>query len=90
MGNSANLKKNWWFQTKMCASPDLFSVCSEIILPNLEGCPRIKVGRFKISNSRYSNHILLDAKNKEDLQQLFDFEEESSKKGLELNNKKTK
>ena len=73
----------------MCASPDLFSVCSEIILPNLEGCPRIKVGRYLNSNSRYSNHILLDAKNK-DLQQLFDIEEESGKKGLELNNKKTK
>ena len=73
----------------MCASPDLFSVCSEIILPNL-GCPRIKVGRYKISNSRYSDHILLDATKKEDLQQLFDIEEESSKKGLELNNKKTK
>ena len=43
-----------------------------------------------VNNLRYANDTVLIAENKEDLQQLLDIiEEESSKKGLELNNRKT-
>ena len=67
-------------------SPDLFSPCREMIMRNLEGYSRIKVGGHNVNNTRYTDDTLLIAENKEDLQQLLDIvEEESRKKGLELN-----
>ncbi|GFO35533.1 RNA-directed DNA polymerase from mobile element jockey [Plakobranchus ocellatus] len=64
-------------------SPDLFSLYSEIIMRNSENHPGIKVGGQNINNLRY-------AENKEDLQKLLNIvEQESRKKGLELNSKKT-
>ncbi|GFN92238.1 endonuclease-reverse transcriptase [Plakobranchus ocellatus] len=71
-------------------SPDLFSLYSEIIMRNLENHPGIKVGRQNINNLRYADDTVLIAENKEDLQKLLNIvEEESRKKGLELNSKKT-
>ncbi|GFO09658.1 endonuclease-reverse transcriptase, partial [Plakobranchus ocellatus] len=71
-------------------SPDLFSLYSEIIMRNLENHPGIKVGGQNINNLRYADNTVLIAENKEDLQKLLNIiEEESRKKGLELNSKKT-
>ena len=57
---------------------------------NLEGHPGIKVGGHNINNLRYADDTILIAENREDLQMLLDIvEEESRKKGLELNKKKT-
>ncbi|GFO04754.1 retrovirus-related pol polyprotein from type-1 retrotransposable element r2 [Plakobranchus ocellatus] len=71
-------------------SPDLFSLYSEIIMRNLENHPGIKVGGKNINNLRYADDTVLIAENKEDLQKLLNIvEEESRKKGLELNSKKT-
>ncbi|GFO02086.1 endonuclease-reverse transcriptase [Plakobranchus ocellatus] len=71
-------------------SPDLFSLYSEIIMRNLENHPGIKVGGQNINNLRYADDTVLIAENKEDLQKLPNIiEEESRKKGLELNRKKT-
>ena len=57
---------------------------------NLEGYPGNKVGGLKVHNLRYADDAVLIAQSKENLQQLIDnAEEESSKKGLELNSKKT-
>ncbi|GFO47360.1 endonuclease-reverse transcriptase [Plakobranchus ocellatus] len=71
-------------------SPDLFSLYSEIIMRNLENHPGIKVGGQNINNLRYADDTVLIAENKEDLQKLLNIvEEESRKKGLELNSKKT-
>ena len=71
-------------------SPDLFFFYSEIIMRHLEGYPRIKVGGHNGNDLRYADDFGLIAETKEDLQQLLDIvEEERSKKGLGLNNKKT-
>ncbi|GFO12710.1 endonuclease-reverse transcriptase [Plakobranchus ocellatus] len=71
-------------------SPDLFSLYSEIIMRNLENHPGIKVGGQNIKNLRYADDTVLIAENKEDLQKLLNIvEEESRKKGLEMNSKKT-
>ncbi|GFO13624.1 endonuclease-reverse transcriptase [Plakobranchus ocellatus] len=57
---------------------------------NLEGHPGIKIGGSNINNLRYADDTVLIAENEKDLQQLLDIvKEESEKKGLELNRKKT-
>ena len=59
-------------------------------MQNLEGNRGIKVGGHKLNNLRHADVTVLMPENKEDLQQLLDIvEEESRKKGLELNNKST-
>ena len=59
-------------------------------MQNLEGNPGIKVGGLNLNNLRHTADTVLMPKNKEDLQQLLDIvEEESRKKGLELNSKST-
>ncbi|GFO09438.1 retrovirus-related pol polyprotein from type-1 retrotransposable element r2 [Plakobranchus ocellatus] len=71
-------------------SPDLVSLYSQIIMRNLENHPGIKVGGQNINNLRYADDTVLIAENKEDLQKLLNIvEEESRKKGLELNSRKT-
>ena len=71
-------------------SPDIFSLYSDIIMQNLEGNQRIKVGGLNLNNLRHANDTVLMPENKEDLQQLLDIvKEESRKKGLELNSKST-
>ncbi|GFN87694.1 hypothetical protein PoB_001420000 [Plakobranchus ocellatus] len=68
----------------------LFSLYSEIIMQNLENHPGIDVGGQNINNLRYADDTVLIAENKEDLQKLLNIvEEESRKKGLELNSKKS-
>ncbi|GFO07610.1 endonuclease-reverse transcriptase [Plakobranchus ocellatus] len=70
--------------------PDLFFFYSEIIMRNLENHPGIKVGGQNINNLRYADDTVLIAENKEDLQKLLNIvQEESRKKGSELNSKKT-
>ncbi|GFO16572.1 catenin (cadherin-associated protein), alpha 3 [Plakobranchus ocellatus] len=50
----------------------------------------IKVGGQNINNLRYADDTVLIAENKEDLQKLLNIvDEESRKKGLELNSEKT-
>ncbi|GFR71836.1 endonuclease-reverse transcriptase [Elysia marginata] len=57
---------------------------------NLENCPGIKVGGYNVNNIIYADDTVLIAENKDDLQKLLNIvEEESRKKGLELNSKKT-
>ncbi|GFO28243.1 endonuclease-reverse transcriptase [Plakobranchus ocellatus] len=57
---------------------------------NLEGHPGIKIGGSNINNLRYADDTVLIAENEKDLPQLLDIvKEESEKKGLELNRKKT-
>ena len=59
-------------------------------MQNLEGNPGIQVGGHNLNNLRHADDTVLLPKNKEDLQQLLDIvEEESRKKGLELNSKST-
>ncbi|GFS00757.1 endonuclease-reverse transcriptase [Elysia marginata] len=60
-------------------------------MQNLENCPGIKVGGYKVNNIRYyADDTVLIAENKDNLQKLLNIvEEESRKKGLELNSKKT-
>ena len=69
-------------------SPNLFSHYFEIIMQNLEGYSRIKVGGHIVNNLRYTDDTVLIVEKKEDLQQLLDIVEEENK-GLELNSKKT-
>ena len=71
--------------------PQTFSLSIEkIIMQNLEENPGIKVGGLILNNLRHSDDTVLMPANKEDLQQLLDIvEEESRKKGLELNSKST-
>ena len=57
-------------------------------MENLEGYPRIKVGGRNKHHLRYADDTGSILENKEDLRQLLDiFEEQSRKKGLELNSK---
>ncbi|GFR76316.1 endonuclease-reverse transcriptase [Elysia marginata] len=59
-------------------------------MQNLENCPGINVGGYNVNNIRYADDTVLIAENKDDLQKLLNIvEEESRKKGLELNSKKT-
>ena len=59
-------------------------------MQNLEGNPGIKVGGHNLNNLRHKDNTVLMPENKEDFQQLLDIvEEESRKKGLELNSKST-
>ena len=71
-------------------SPDLFSLYSEKIMRNLEGMPGIPVGGHNINNLRYADDTVLIAEDEGNLQALLDVVvEESNKKGLSLNSKKT-
>ena len=70
--------------------PQIFSTYCEMIMRNLERYSEIKVGGHNVNSLRYADDTLLIEENKEDLQQLLNIvEEESRKKGLELNRKKT-
>ncbi|GFO17364.1 RNA-directed DNA polymerase from mobile element jockey [Plakobranchus ocellatus] len=63
---------------------------SKSIFIALSKKPGIKVGGQNINNLRYADDTVLIAENKEDLQKLLNIvEEESRKKGFELNSKKT-
>ncbi|GFR74690.1 endonuclease-reverse transcriptase [Elysia marginata] len=71
-------------------SPDLFSLYSEFIVRNIERLRGIHIGGHIINNLKYADDIVLIAENTKDLQRLLDIvREESQKRGLELNSKKT-
>ncbi|GFO32339.1 endonuclease-reverse transcriptase [Plakobranchus ocellatus] len=68
---------------------DYTKAFDRIIMRSLENHPGIKVGGQSINNLRYADDTALIAEIKEDLQKLLNIaEEESRKKGLELNSKK--
>ena len=54
MGKSAH-KKN----KGRVLSPDLFSAYDDIIMQNLEGYPRIKVGGHNVHHLRYAAAVLI-------------------------------
>ena len=64
MRTSAHSKKKMKHGVRQggALSPDLFPVYSDIIMPNLEGYPRIKVRGYKMSNFRYSDHAVVCGK----------------------------
>ena len=71
-------------------SPDLFNLYSETILRELDGMPGLKIGGKTINNLRYGDVTLLIAENEKDLQNLLNIvKNESRKKSLDLNSKKT-
>ena len=71
-------------------SPDLFNLYSETILRGLEDMPGLKIGGKIINNLRYADNTALIAENQKDLQNLLNVvKNESRKKGLDLNSKKT-
>ncbi len=71
-------------------SPDLFNIYSEMILREIEDYPGIMVGGTNIDNLRYADDTVLLATNQNDLQNILDrVVEESARKGLTINCKKT-
>ena len=51
-------------------SPDLFNLCSEIILPDINDCEGIKVDGVTINNIRYADDILLISTSQRQLQKM--------------------
>ena len=71
-------------------SPDLFALYGENIMKALEDLVGVKVGGVNINNLRYVDDAVIIAESEEQLQQLMNVvEEESAKKGLKINMKKT-
>ncbi|XP_042883267.1 uncharacterized protein LOC122260182 [Penaeus japonicus] len=71
-------------------SPDLFNLYSEMILRQLEDMPGFILGGHNINNLRYADDTVLIAESRDNLQELLDkVIEESKKKGLTINCKKT-
>ena len=71
-------------------SPDLFNIYSEMILRNIENQEGVNVGGHNINNLRYADDTVLIAESEDKLQRILTtVAEESEKKGLQLNAKKT-
>ena len=71
-------------------SPDLFNIYSEMILRNINEHKGVKVNGHSITNLRYADDTVLVAGSENELQAALDIvTEESGKRGLELNAKKT-
>ena len=71
-------------------SPDLFNIYSEMILRNVENQEGVIVGGQNINNLRYADDTVLIADSEHKLQMILTaVVEESEKKGLQLNAKKT-
>ena len=71
-------------------SPDLFNIYSEMILRGIENLGGINVGGHIINNLRYADDTVLIADSEDKLQEILTtVAEESEKKGLQLNAKKT-
>jgi len=71
-------------------SPDLFNYYSELILRELDKENGFQIGGHNITNIRYADDTVLLAESVEELQRLLDVVvEESEKKGLAINCKKT-
>ncbi|GFN73579.1 endonuclease-reverse transcriptase [Plakobranchus ocellatus] len=70
-------------------SSDLFNICSEMILRNIEQHEGVKVGGININNLRYANDIVLIADSEEKLKGILTTVTiESENKGLQLNAEK--
>ena len=66
-------------------SPDLFNLCSEVILHELDDLPKV----VEINNLRYADDTVLLAQSIKHLQKLFDTVVASSERlGLSVNSKK--
>ena len=71
-------------------SPDLFNLCSEVILRNLDESEGLKANGENLNNLRYADGTSLLAGSEEDIQRFLNIVvEESEKLGLSLNVKKT-
>ena len=71
-------------------SPDLFALYGENIMKGIEDLDGVKVGGVNINNLRYVDDAVFIAESEEQLQQLMNVvKEESAKKGLMINMKKT-
>ena len=71
-------------------SPDLFNIYSEMILRNIENLEGVHVGGHNINNLRYADDTVLIADSEDKLQRILSTAaEESERKGLQLNAKKT-
>ena len=71
-------------------SPDLFNIYSEMILRNIQNQEGVNVGGHNINNLRYADDTVLIADSEDKLQSILTtVAEESEKKGLQLNAKKT-
>ena len=72
-------------------SPDLFSLYAESIMRKIVTTENFKVNGLPINNIRYADDTVLLANNTQDLQQLLSsLQNESKKRGLTINKKKTK
>jgi len=72
-------------------SPDLFSIYAENIMRKLIQTENFKVNGTSITNIRYADDTVLLADNTHDLQELItSLQQESEKRGLFINKKKTK
>ncbi len=71
-------------------SPDLFNLYSEMIMRKLYGKKGVVIGGHNANNLRYAHDTVLMAESGGELQELLDtVAEESRKKGLSINCKKT-
>ena len=71
-------------------SPDLFSLYTELIMRNISEYEGIKVGGVNLNNLRYADDTALMADSQQKLQDILDkVVEESERKGLEINKKKS-
>ena len=71
-------------------SPDLFNFYSGKIMSELDGSPGFIIGGHNINNLRFADDAILIASSKKKLQQLLNkVNDESKKKGLSINHKKT-
>ena len=59
MGNQLIKKIKCGVTQRRVLSPDLFSPYNDIIMQNLEGYPRIKVGGHNVHRLRYAAAVLI-------------------------------
>ena len=71
-------------------SPDLFSLYGEMIMREIWDCEGIRIGGENINNIRYADDTVLVADSEEKIQEMLDrIKEESERRGLNINAKKT-
>ena len=71
-------------------SPDLFSLYGEMIMRRIRECEGVRIGGQNINNIRYADDTVLVADSEEKLQVMLDeIREESERRGLNINVKKT-
>ena len=71
-------------------SPDLFSLYGEVIMRRIRECEGVRIGGQNINNIRFADDTVLVADTEEKLQVMLDeIREESERRGLNINVKKT-